>query len=110
MKYQVTKKAMRPASNAEQCFYCQQPLGGFHLDNCVLISKKVLIRATIEYEVEMPSHWDAKQIEFNRNEGSWCADNMLEELKELTKDNECLCSRTTFEFLKDSDDFYLNEQ
>jgi len=108
--FTVTKKAMRPASKEEKCFYCQQPLGAKHNDGCVLIQKKVKVRAVIEYEIDVPSEWDASMIEFHRNESSWCAGNMIDELQELNdKENECICGLVKYEHIEDVGELYLDE-
>jgi hypothetical protein len=107
--FTVTKDAMRPASDKEQCFYCRQAMGANHKDDCVLVSKMVKVRAVIEYEVRVPSCWDKAQVEFHRNDGSWCADNMISELDEFIEENHCLCGSVHFEMIKDSDERFLHE-
>ena len=66
---------------------------------------------TIEYEVKVPSHWDKGNIEFHRNEGSWCSDHGIEELQRLAEEKGCLCSTNVFyEYIKDSGEPYLDEK
>jgi len=66
---------------------------------------------TIEYEVDVPSRWGKENIEFHRNEGSWCADNGLDELQELAEKKGCLCETSVFyEYIKDSSEPYLDEE
>jgi hypothetical protein len=62
--------------------------------------KKVLVEATIKYEIEVPADWDGRMIEFSRNDGTWCASNIIEELKELNKKEDCLCSYVSYKFIK----------
>lgn len=107
--FKVTKDAMRPASDQPQCFYCQRAIGNDHQSDCVLISKTVKVRAIIEYDVRVPSDWDKAQVEFHRNDGSWCADNMIGELEEAVEANHCLCGIVRFEMIKDSDEYFLHE-
>lgn len=109
-EFLVTPDAMRPASNAQACFYCQQPVGGHHLTTCVLVVKRVKVRMIVEYEVEVPSTWDKYAVEFHRNEGSWCSSNILHELEELDSQKGCLCRATTFEFLEDASGPFLHER
>src|SRR5688572_17000869 len=90
---------IRPARKSDECFYCQQKVGTSHHQDCVAIHKKVLVRAIVEYEIEVPYSWDKEQIEFQRNEGSWCASNMLQELENLDTDEHCLCPNVTYEFV-----------
>jgi hypothetical protein len=101
MKFEVTPKAQRPASMNGHCFYCKKPIGDTHLDDCVLIQRKVLMRVTIEYEDTAPAHWGQEKIESARNSGSWCADNLIEELERLSAKNGCLCGLAKFEYVRD---------
>ena len=101
MEFKVTKKAMRPASIREECFCCQQAIGESHKPDCVLIRKTVKVRAVVEYEINVPNGWDANQIEFHRNEGTWCCNNMIDELKAFSDLHGCLCDVTEFKHLSD---------
>ena len=110
--YTVTKKAMRPASDKEQCFYCQQVVGATHKDDCVLIKKKVMVSLVIEYPIVVPAHWKAEDVLFFRNEGSWCSDNLISELDEL-RGSECLCDKADYTYIGEtgavSSEPYLEE-
>lgn len=96
----VTPDCERPNRMDGTCFYCYEPIGGLHKDDCVCFTKKVKVRAIIEYEIEVPNFWGKGNIEFHRNEGSWCSSNIIEELEALDK-KDCLCGCTTFEFVSD---------
>jgi hypothetical protein len=109
-QFTVTEAAMRPASSQLQCFYCQQPIGGHHKQDCILISKKVLVRMIVEYEVDMPACYGKEEVEFQRNESSWCANNAIDELREITADGACLCGVTEYEYIKDASEPYLQEE
>lgn len=70
--------------------------------------KTVRVRATIEYDLEVPENWTNKDIEFHRNDGTWCADSIVEELEEqagtgghYTEEGyrPCMCGLTNFEVL-----------
>lgn len=108
-KYIVTSLAKRPASNAERCFYCHEAIGDHHLEDCVLVIKKVLVRVVVEYEMDMPANWDKNQVEFRLNESSYCASNLLDDLKEFEKENGCLCAFVHYEYLRDVGEPYLEE-
>lgn len=107
----VTEKSMRPASGKRRCFYCHEPIGGQHRPDCVLVKKRVRIRMTVEYDVEVPNHWDKHKIEFHRNDGSWCADNAITELEAVaaTAREGCLCGCTHFEYLGHDSEPFLSE-
>lgn len=84
-----------------RCFYCQANVGTPHAHECVKVVKKVRVRMVVEYEIEVPSHWQKFNVEFQRNEGSWCADNAIEELEALAAEKGCLCDEVQFEYLGD---------
>ena len=110
MEFKVTDKAQRPANVNGACFFCNQTIGEEHKADCVLIKKKVKVRLTIEYEIEVPAFWDKGDIEFHRNESSWCANNVLDELKEYKgKSGSCLCNFSIFEYLDENSKPYLKE-
>ena len=105
----VTEKAMRPASDKRQCFYCQQAIGDPHKADCVLINKRVKLRTIIEYEDEVPADWNKDSIEFHRNESSWCADNLLTHLEKVAEKGGCLCSMQTTAYLETISEAFLDE-
>lgn len=100
-EFLVTEKSMRPASNLRECFYCHSPVGFSHKDDCVLILKKVRVLMEVEYEVNVPAHWEAYDIEFHRNEGTWCSNNAIYELKNyFGKEKDCcMCEFSRFRCL-----------
>jgi hypothetical protein len=103
MKHKITTDAMRPASTKEKCFYCNRNIGAIHKDTCVLVKKKVKVKMEIEYEIDVPAHWTKEDIEFHRNEGSWCSLNALPELDKLTEDGSCLCGIMHFTYIPNHD-------
>ena len=112
--FKVTKKAQRPANMNGKCFYCHESIGSFHKTDCVLVSKIVRIRVIIDYPIKVPSSWDAYDIEFHRNEGSWCSSSMIKELKEwddgLEKEGKCPCNVTKFLFVSNEPtEIFLDE-
>lgn len=109
VSFEVTGEAMRPASKNLECFYCQSPIGSNHKQDCVLVKKKVTVRMTVEYEIEVPAYWDKDDVEFHRNEGSWCADNAIDELSKYGGEDGCICPVAEFEYLGNDSDTYLGE-
>ena len=57
----------------------------------------------VEYPIDVPRAWTPEQVEFHRNESSWCADNALTELDALAKtgddESPCLCDHVRFEYV-----------
>lgn len=93
---------IRPAGPPDACLYCKQKVGDPHLAECVTVKRTVVVRMTVEYEVDVPQSWDKEQIEFHRNEGSWCANNALDELAQLhdaESAETCLCPSARFEYV-----------
>ncbi len=103
----VKDEDVRPARQDGTCFYCRQELGTAHKEECVIWTKKVKVRVTVEYEIEVPRKWTKENIEFHRNEGTWCADNMVAELEGVmgsSWDSEeeyrpCLCGAVKYEVI-----------
>jgi hypothetical protein len=85
------------AGTPDKCFYCPSAIGTEHAAGCVIRQRSVVVDLTIRYVVRVPEHWTKDDIEFHRNEGTWCTDNALEELKKYCGENGCLCaySKTT---------------
>lgn len=99
---------IRPSGKPDECFYCHSKVGEPHKYDCVTVVKRVKMRATIEYETEVPVHWDKEMIEFKYNDGCWCADHIVEELKSyvdyLNKIGGCLCGLCEIELIEDEDE------
>lgn len=72
-------------------------------------TRTVRIRATVEYDLEVPEDWSKKDIEFHRNEGTYCADRIVEELMSQIGTDDlhyteegyrpCMCGTAHFEVL-----------
>lgn len=109
--YLVTAAAQRPASLNGKCFYCGQPIGCQHKGDCVLIRKKVRVRLAIEYTVEVPADWGKDKVEFQRKHGSWCANNLIDELVEFAEGLDgCLCNLAEFTYIEDVSGPVLKEE
>jgi hypothetical protein len=58
---------------------------------------------TVEYAVLIPENWTPEAFEDFRNQGSWCANNVLSELEALVKrEDACLCGQTEFAFVREA--------
>jgi hypothetical protein len=85
----------------ERCYYCREAVGTPHRPDCVKVVKRVKVRLTVEYEVEVPASWAKEDVEFHRNDGSWCSDNLIPELEALAESQGCLCGVTHFDYVAD---------
>ncbi len=95
-----------PAGKPDECFWCGVAIGKPHSRDCVIVTKKVLLKVTINFEVSVPHSWDKENIEFHRNDGSWCANNVIDEFEaefEQEDSEECLCDKAYFEYIKTTD-------
>lgn len=108
----VTPAAMRPASDARRCFYCQKPIGSMHGPDCVLVKQKIKVEVnlTIAIEMELPADWDAAGIDFHLNDSSWCASNAVPEIIEALNGASCLCHDAGFTFIEKVGEPWLDEK
>lgn len=115
---------IRPAGGPNECFYCGKKIGEPHARDCVIVTRRVLVRiesadGTISgmWEKDSPYSFDPEMIEYMYNDGTWCANNILdydvawdqpgayEKLKEIAqRDDECLCGMLGFKFVRVVDD------
>lgn len=93
----------RPARPDGTCFYCREPIGELHKEDCVCRSKTCVVDFNIRMVVSVPELWDAEQINFHYNESSWCADSLLNLIEGRRKQvSACLCNITSAEFVRDA--------
>lgn len=79
----------RPAGKPGECFYCWKSVGEMHEFDCVIPQKKVRVRFSIDYEVSVPFSWNKRNIEFHRNESSWCQLNGWREILNVRRQTGC---------------------
>ena len=117
---------IRPAGKPDECFYCQQKVGQPHGPDCVCVKKLVELKVEARlddgttftglWQHEVPHFWGVAQIEFHKNESSWCANTLtLEEHKgsviwdddknhwpalHANKEPDCLCGKPSFTFVR----------
>lgn len=97
---------VRPARPDGTCFYCRAPVGSLHEPSCVIVSRTVVVRFTVEAVVQVPHTWDKHKVEFLYNESSSCSDNILRNLGEWTAlegdDKGCSCGAVKGEFVREA--------
>lgn len=96
----VNDDGIRTACGPNRCAYCQQPVGSPHGAECVIVTKRVKLRAVIEYEVDLPYFWQQEDIESHRNESGWCQNNVLDEIKKYGDEVGCLCNSCKISFVE----------
>jgi hypothetical protein len=117
---------IRPAGPSDACFYCRQTVGTPHTRDCVIVQKTIELEVIARlpndilfrgvWQLEVPYAWEPAQIEFAKNESTWCKSNLLDEretgkvswndptawdkLLPLDEDGACLCSVLSFRVLR----------
>jgi hypothetical protein len=104
----VEECGIRDAGSPDHCFYCNTPKGEIHEEECVIRSRTVVVRFSIDLVVDVPESWQASNIEFKYNEGTWCANNITEMLTETVHRMDaagigCLCDTLSAEFVREAD-------
>lgn len=93
----------RPGRRDGTCFYCKAPIGSPHKDGCVIRTKTCVVDFTIRMVVPVPENWDEAQIDYHYNDGTWCADNLIEDVNDWeTETGRCLCNITTAKFIREA--------
>ena len=87
----------------ENCIYCKSKIGEPHKVGCVVRERTVVVSATIQYVITVPEDWTKEQIEFHRNEGSWCSDNGLREIDNFReRTDHCLCGNMYYKYIREA--------
>lgn len=98
----VGEYGIRPAGDPDKCFYCQEPLGGQHKEDCPIRCRTVVVEMTMNFVFEEPEFNDEEKINFRYNQGTWCASNIIDEIERIEKDNGCLCRFTKFRYVREA--------
>lgn len=105
-EYPVVKKddyGIRPAGKPDECFYCHSKVGEKHKKDCVVVCKKVKLKATIEFITDVPNDWDDEMINFKFNGSTWCVNNLIDDLHkwETNTEDDCLCNYTEIKLVEE---------
>jgi hypothetical protein len=66
----INDDGIRPAGEPDECFYCHQKVGQPHGRDCVIVTKRVLVRYVVEVVINVPHSWTAEEIiDFENHEG-----------------------------------------
>ena len=106
----VTEKETKGVEGLDKCFYCRQPIGECHSETCAYLNKQVKVRMTVDYHIEIPAHWNEKDVEFYRNSNAWCWENSIDELLDIAhrQDGPCLCQLIKYQYLGEESVPYLD--
>ena len=94
----VEDDGIRPKGEPDECFFCRQKVGQLHIKDCVITwrHKKIKLIALVEFEEEVPEHWDDENIRFRYNDSTWCASNLFNRFdNEDDEDSSCGCPETS---------------
>lgn len=92
----------RPAGKPGECFYCNRKFGEGHGPDCVVPQRTVVLKYTVTLVQSVPANWTPHDIEFHRNDGSWCGNNLLGDLDHQVQEDHCLCSQVSVEFVSEA--------
>lgn len=99
----VTKFSERPARPDGTCFYCHATIGEQHNKGCVCRDRSIVVRFSVDVVMVEPEDFDADRINFMYNDGTWCADNLIQILQGLQVSiGGCLCGYTKAEYLREA--------
>jgi hypothetical protein len=84
-RWPVENFGIRPAGKPDECFYCQEPIGGVHKQECVIRERTVVVELRMELVITKPEDWDADMIEYHLNDSSSCQTNIISQLAELVE-------------------------
>jgi hypothetical protein len=66
----INDDGIRPAGEPDECFYCNKKVGQPHGRDCVVVTKRVLVRYVVDVEISVPHTSDEEQIvDFENHEG-----------------------------------------
>lgn len=94
-RWAVEPQDERPARPDGRCFYCDEPIGGKHKKTCVIPSRIVRVKFSVEVEVTAPlaEGFDDDWVNHHYNESSWCGSNLISLLEQVEQESDgCLCS------------------
>lgn len=68
--------------------------------------KHIVVRFSVDLVIEAPAKWTKENADFRFNDGTWCADNLVDMMQETIDrmHGNCLCNFTTAEMLRDATD------
>lgn len=104
--WKVIESDNRPAGPSDQCFYCRQPHGAQHKEDCGICQRTVVVRTTIERVIEVPEYFTLENIQFLLGEGTRCSDNEVQEIYDMAKRLDsaggCSCRLITTEYVREA--------
>ncbi len=77
-------------------------MGEEHAQNCVCRKRTVVVEYKFTVCLEFPVDFSDKDIEFNRNDSTWCANNALMELDNTCEAGRCLCPRFEAKYIREA--------
>lgn len=106
-KQKVLKRQLNTTDKRfpRHCVQCCALLGEEHEPNCIFRKRTVVIKLEVEYVVDVPDSWEEDDIDFHRNESSWCSDNGIEEIQDMLKRTKgCLCGKCSWSYVREANE------
>lgn len=101
-KSRIVQPDTRPGGD-KRCFYCEAPVGSPHRESCVCFLKTLVVRLTVDVVISSPVSHEANIVEFAYSgEGSYCSDNIMDDLATAAERMGCSCGFFEATVLRDA--------
>lgn len=91
-----------PRNVDNTCMYCGAKEGEQHNQGCVCRRRSIVMKMEMNIVMEVPENWEVSTCEFNKNDGTWCASNIIQDLQKIDKDLGWLCGMVNFKYLREA--------
>lgn len=98
----VGEYSVRPAGDPDKCFYCGRKVGETHEPTCVIRKRTAVVDVTVRMVMTFPENFNPDHIEWQYNEGSWCASNIIDRLDDMHERLGCLCDHFELKFVREA--------
>lgn len=80
----VGEHGIRPAGPPDHCFYCGEPLGHTHDEECVIRSRTIVVKASAEIVISVPECFTQEQIDraYSHSQMIFSLEHLLKQLRE----------------------------
>lgn len=106
----VTEKSTWENEN-NICRFCGRKIGNYHKVDCPLIQRKVLVRAYIDYHINVPSYWDTKTtVAACADENFYEVYNELIDTERTYSEDKDLTEAVIFKCIHIDDNLFIDER
>ena len=103
----VGDHGVRPNGPPDECFYCQAKVGTEHVTGCVIRSRTVVAKATIEIVMSIPEDWTAEDFYSRHTDGTYCLNNLADTFSEMVERlnaaGACACDMAQLDYVREAE-------